>query len=72
MGAVGPAPTFCLVIVGGIEIDGPEGIQDLHLLVPAHVLIQSGGDRRFLGLVPSRAAGFFDEVIVQGEVRCHV
>src|SRR5882672_8495726 len=66
------ASPFGLVIIAGIEIDSAERVQNLQLLAPANILIERGIHRLFLGLMAAGPAGFFDESIVQGEVRWHV
>ena len=66
------AAAFGLVVVGGIEVEGSEGIENAKLLAALDVFGEGSGDGLFLGLVFPRTLGFRDQVIVEGEVGGHV
>jgi hypothetical protein len=60
------------VIVFGIEIEGAKGFENAQLFASFHVFRKGSGYGFLLGLMAARTAGFFDEVVVKGQVRSHV
>src|ERR1022692_4363988 len=69
-GAVSAALRF--VVVFGIEVERAERLEDAKLFAPLHILGEGGGHCVFLGFVAAGAAGFLDQVVVEGEIGCHV
>lgn len=51
---------FGFVGIGGIKIEGPEGIQDPALSMPLDIFLERGGDRFFLRAVATGFSGLFN------------
>src|SRR5258708_35507633 len=66
-----PAP-FCLVVILRVKIDRSEGGQDSLLLVTPYIFFQSSRHSLFLGPMAAPAPGFFDELIVNRQLGCHL
>jgi len=65
--ATSTPPAFRFVVVPGIKIDSSECLQEVELLAALHVLGERGGDCALLGFVVTGTAGFFDQVVIDGE-----
>jgi hypothetical protein len=63
---------FGLVIVGGIEVERSEGIENAELLAALDVLGEGGGYGFFLGFMLPNALSFRDQVVIEGKVGGHV
>jgi hypothetical protein len=63
---------FGLVIVGGIEVESSEGIENAELPAALDIFGEGGSYGFFLGFVLSNALGFRDQVVIEGEVGGHV
>lgn len=53
-------------------LDSPEVLQDLELLAPAHVFLESFRDGRLLGPMPSNSARFLEQVVIDRKIRRHI
>jgi hypothetical protein len=56
-----PSAALGFVVVGGIEVDGAESLEDAEFLAMCYVFDESSRDRLFPGLVATKAAGLLDK-----------